>query len=313
MLYLQQSPKGAGGLLKSLDLNHLTVFTKIVESGNLTRTAHVLGVPKSKVSRILSQLERDLGVQLIHRTTRHLQLTDMGQRFYEKCQGPLAGLEAAAAHLRENTDDIQGRIRLTAAQDLGSTLLPGPIDEFSRRYPKIQFQVILSQESLNLVQESIDIAIRVGELKDSRFKAHKIADVSLILVASPRYLETHAPLATLSDLEKAPCLGFEALKGRGWVFRNGKEKRSFKIEPAVMTNNPEFNLKLALKGRGVALLPDYICRESLQSGSLVHLFKNWKGDRVPVSLVFPYQKQMPVHVRKFADFLLSRLKTDLSS
>lgn len=299
--------------MKSLDLNHLVVFTKIVESGNLTRTAHVLGVPKSKVSRILSQLEKDLGVQLIHRTTRHLQLTDMGRRFYEKCQGPLAGLEAAAAHLKENATDIQGRIRLTAAQDLGSTLLPGPLDEFSRLYPKIQFEVILSQESLNLVQESIDVAIRVGELKDSRFKAHKVADVSLILVASPRFLEAQNPPATLSDLTKVPCLGFEALKGRGWVFRNGKEKRSFKIEPAVMTNNPEFNLRLALKGRGVALIPDFICREALQSGSLVHLFKNWKGDSVPISLVFPYQRQMPIHVRRFADFLLTRLKTDLNA
>ncbi|HRO67281.1 MAG TPA: LysR family transcriptional regulator [Pseudobdellovibrionaceae bacterium] len=299
--------------MADLDLNHLTVFMKIVESGNFTRAARALEVPKSKVSRTLSQLEKDLGVQLIHRTTRHFQLTDIGRGFYERCRGPLAGLEAATVDLKESLSEIQGRIRLTSAQDLGSTLLPGPVNEFSRLYPKIQFEVILSQESLNLIRESIDIAVRLGELRDSGCKAHKIGHVSLILVASPQFLESHSSLTDLSDLENAPCLGFEALKSRGWVFRNGKEKRALKILPAVSTNNPEFTLRLALKGLGVALLPDYICRDFLQTGALAHLFKDWKGETVPVSLVFPYRKRMPVHVRKFADFLLARLKSSLDS
>lgn len=297
--------------IKNIDLNHLNVFTKIVESGNLTRAAQILGLPKSRVSRILSQLERDLGVQLIHRTTRHLQTTEIGRQFYERCKTPLTGLEEATAQLTENSKELQGRIRLTAAQDFGSALLAAPIDEFSRLYPNIQFEVILSQESLNLVQESIDIAIRIGRLKDSGLKAHKLAEVSLILVASPLLLEHRPALTQIEDLVNYPCLGFQAFSSRGWTFRNGKEKRTLKVSPDLISNNPEFNLKLAVRGRGIALLPDYICKDHLQSGTLIHLLKNWRGEPVPIHLVFPYQKQMPHHVRRFADFLLTRLKAAL--
>lgn len=296
-----------------LDLNHLTVFAKIVESGNLTRAAKVLDLPKSRVSRILSQLEKDLGVQLIHRTTRNLQLTEIGRQFYERCKGPLAGLEDAARNLCMNSKEIQGRIRLTSAQDFASSLLVGPIDEFSRLYPKVQFDVLLSQEPLDLIRESIDLAIRIGPLKDSGLKAIKVAEVSLILVASPQFLEKWTSMNSIDDLTHTPTLGFEALKGRGWTFRNGREKRTFKIDCSMTTNNPDFNLRLCLRGRGIALLPDYLCQDHLKSGSLVHLFKSWKGESVPISLVYPYQKQMPAHIRRFADFLMARLKAALAT
>ncbi|MBX2988369.1 MAG: LysR family transcriptional regulator [Bdellovibrionaceae bacterium] len=294
-----------------MDLNHLSVFVKIAETGSLTKAAQALGQPKSRVSRILSSLERDLKVQLIHRTTRHLQLTDIGKRFYEHCKGPLAGLEEAARDLSDCTQEVQGRIRLTAAHDVGAMLLPPIIDDFSRLYPRVEFEIILAQESLNLVRDSIDIAIRIGQLKDSSLKSHRVADLMLILVASPGFLESHPVPNQLSDLGVLPCLGFEAVRGKGWTFTNGREKRTLRVDHAIVANNPEFILKVALRGRGVALLPDILCRDHLQNGKLVHLFRSWHGEPVPINLIFPYQKQMPHHVRRFMDFLLNRLRASL--
>lgn len=290
------------------DLNHLVVFEKIAETGSLTKAAQSLNLPKSRVSRILSSLERDLGVQLIHRTTRHLQLTDLGRRFYSNSQGPLTGLIEAARDLSECNNEIMGLIRMTAAEDFGLSLLPPLIDEFNRLYPKVSFEVVLAQESLNLVQESIDVAVRIGALKDSRMKAQKVGDIQMILVASPEFVETRAPMNQLSDLLNAPCLGFSVTQNRGWTFTNGREKKTLKIEPLISSNNPGFALKLALRGRGIALVPDYLCHDHLKNGQLVHLFRSWRGEQVPVSLVFPYQKQLPPHVRRFADFLIGKLR-----
>ncbi len=297
--------------LEKIDLNHLAVFAKIAESGSLTKAAQNLGQPKSRVSRILSALEKDLGVQLIHRTTRYLQLTDIGQRFYDHCRGPLAGLEEATRDLSNCTEEIQGKIRITAAQDFGLALLPMMIDEFSRLYPKVFFDVNLSQESLNLVQESIDIAVRFGPLKDSGLKVHKVGDIHLALVATPEFLSSRPPLNQLSDLVEAPCLCFEASRQKGWSFTNGRERKMIKIKPALTSNNPDFLLKMALRSRGVALLPDYLCREALKSGRLVGLFKTWRSEGIQVSLVFPYQKQLPQHLRRFTDFLLHQMGTAL--
>lgn len=299
-----------GVLLKTpqFDLNHLLVFGKIAETGSLTKAAQSLNLPKSRVSRILSSLERDLGVQLIHRTTRHLQLTDLGRRFYNHSQGPLTGLIEAARDLSECNDEIMGLIRMTAAEDFGMALLPGLVDEFTRLYPKVSFEILLAQESLNLVQESIDVAIRIGALKDSRMKAQKIADINLILAASPAFIESRPPMNHLSDLLNVPCIGFSTLQNRGWTFTNGREKKTVKVEPTITSNNPSFALRLALRGRGVALLPDYLCHEPLKGGQLAHLFRSWRSEQVPVSLVFPYQKQLPPHVRRFADFLIGKLR-----
>lgn len=293
--------------MKSFDLNHLTVFTKIVETGSLTKAAKTLQQPKSRVSRILSNLERDLGVELIHRTTRHLQLTEIGKRFYERCRGPLTGLEEAARDLEDCTTEVQGHIRVTAAQDFGNTLLAPMIDEFQRSYPKVTMDLLLTQESLNLVEQSIDLAIRLGALKDSGLKAHKVADLNILLVASPVWLEANPTLHQLEDLEKVECLGFLPF-GSKWTFQNGREKKVLKITSRLSTNNPELILQFALRAKGPALLPDYLCRSHLQAGSLVPLFKSWKGSSAPIHLVFPYQKQMPQHVRRFADYLIPKIR-----
>lgn len=297
--------------MKSFDLNHLGVFVKIVETGSLTKAAQALQQPKSRVSRILANLERDLGVELIHRTTRHLQLTEIGKRFYERCRGPLSGLEEAARDIEDCTQEVQGHIRMTAAQDFGNTLLAPMIDEFQRIYPEVTMDLLLTQDSLNLIEQSIDLAIRLGSLKDSGLKAHKVGELGINLAVSPVWLERNAPLNHLEDLEGVDCLGFIPFQNK-WTFHNGKEKKTIKVKSRLSTNNPEVSLQFALRARGPALLPDYLCRSHMQSGALVPLFKTWKGVTAPIHLVFPYQKQMPQHVRRFADFLIPKIKAQFS-
>lgn len=294
-----------------MDLNHLIVFVKIVETGSLTKAAVALKQPKSRVSRTLSSLERDLGAELIHRTTRHLQLTDIGRRFFDRCRGPLSGLEEAARDIANCSQEIQGHIRLTAAQDFGNHLMAPIVDEFLGAFPRVSIDLLLTQEPLNLIEQSIDLAIRIGNLKDSSFKALRVAELGMLLVAHPGWVERHTSVNHLDDLEKVDCVGFLPY-GQKWTFQNGKEKRTIRIHSRVATNSPDLALQFALDGKGPAILPSFICRKHLQAGSLTGLFRSWKGPAGAVHLVFPYQRQMPPHVRRFADFIVPRIRAQLS-
>lgn len=294
--------------MEQLDLNQIRTFVKLVQSGSFTKAAEVLRQPKSRVSRRLAALEKDLGVQLIYRTTRQFQLTETGRTYYERAQGLIDGLESLSLEVNEATTEVSGVIRVTASDDMGLKYLPIILDEFSKLYPRIRFEIVLSQAYVDLVKESVDVALRIGALKDSSLRVRKVGFLKNILVATPGFLERYRGWEDLEQLESVPFVGMPNM-AKIEVLR-GHEGKKFKFNPNLtfIANNPAMLLELALLGKGVALVPEFLCSEHIRYGRLTHLHKNLRGQEIPVSIVTPEQKEVSLKVKKFSEFLSRRMK-----
>ncbi|WP_413575457.1 LysR family transcriptional regulator [Bdellovibrio sp. HCB290] len=294
--------------MEQLDLNQIRTFVKLVQAGSFTKAAEVLHQPKSRVSRRLAALERDLGIQLVYRTTRQFQLTDAGRAYYERSRGLVEGLESLSAELSEEIADVSGWLRITASDDLGVLHLPDILAEFSKQHPRVRYEVLLSQAYVDLVKESIDVAVRIGVLKDSSLRVKKVSTLKSILVASPGFLERYRQAEELDNISTLPflSLGSQA-KLELWRVSDGK-KMTFKIEPVFLANNPNMVLQMALQGRGIGLVPEFIAAEHIRSGRLLHIHRGLRGQEIPVSLVSPEQKEVSLKTKKFMDFAAKRLK-----
>lgn len=284
--------------MEQFDLNQIRIFVKLVQAGSFTKTAEILHQPKSRVSRRLAALEKELGVQLIYRTTRQFQLTEMGRVYFERAQGLVEGLESLSSEISEATAEVSGVIKLTAPDDMGIKILPAILDDFSKQFPQVKFDVRLSQAYVDLVKESIDVAVRIGSLKDSSLRARKVGTVRDILVANPGFLERHRNWEDLGQLSTLPFL----------VMTTKPKLKVLRGNEVFISNNPAMMVELALLGRGIAWAPEFLCAEHLRSGRLVHIHKNLRGPEVPVNIVMPEQKEVSLKMKKFTEFLSKRLK-----
>lgn len=294
--------------MKQLDLNQIRIFVKLVQTGSFTKTAEQLHQPKSRVSRRLAALEKELGVQLIYRTTRQFQLTETGRSFFERAQGLIEGLESLSTEISETTTEVSGVIKLTAPDDLGIKILPPILDDFSKAYPQVRFEIVLSQAYVDLVKESIDVAIRIGALKDSSLRARKVGSVKNIFVATPGFLERHRNWEDIEELIKLPFVGMASMpKLEVWKGNDGK-KIILKPKISLSSNNPAMMVELAILGKGLAFAPEFLCADYLRSGRLIHVHKNLRGQETPVSVITPEQKEPSQKIKKFTEFLSKRLK-----
>lgn len=293
--------------MEQFDLNQIRNYVRLVQAGSFTKAAQILKQPKSRVSRHLASLERELGLQLVYRTTRQFQLTETGKVFYERARGLIEGLEALSTELVETTSEVSGLIKITTADDIGVKQLPPILEEFSRLYPQVRFELLLTQSYVDLVKESVDVALRVGHLKDSNLRVRKVGAVKNIFVATPGLLERHRHWEDLDSLESLPFVGMSTMKIEFWKGSDGK-KHSIKPAMSFTSNNPGFLLEMALLGKGVAFIPEFLCTPYLQSGRLVHMHKSVRGAEVPISLITPEQKEVSLKIKKFTEFAGRKLK-----
>jgi DNA-binding transcriptional LysR family regulator len=290
-----------------MDLNQILIFIKVVETGSFTRAAELLKQPKSRVSRRLAALEKSLGTQLIYRTTRQMQLTETGKDYFRRCLPLIQDLESVNNAMTTHSEEISGILRVTAPEDYGKIILAPLIDDFIKKHPKIKVEVILSGAYLDLVQESIDIAIRIGHLKDASMKSKRLASISSILVASPSFLEKNHPITKPEHLANVSCLSLRFGAKNQWRLLKEKQDMRVKIQGPIIANSPEFIYHLALLGRGVGLVPLFLCESSLQSGVLVQVLKGWTSESAPVHILTPAQKDIPLKTKAFMDFAADRL------
>lgn len=294
--------------MEQLDLNQIRIFVKLVQTGSFTKTAALLRQPKSRISRRLASLEKELGVQLIYRTTRQFQLTEMGRSYYERAQGLIEGLESLSTEISDATAEISGLIKLTASEDMGIKLLPTILDEFQKLYPQIRFEIVLSQTYIDLVRESIDLAFRIGALKDSSLRAKKISSVKNVFVATPGFLERHRNWDDFAALGELPFISMKiSPKLEVWKGADGK-RMIIKPNTIFTANNPAMMVELALLGKAFAFVPEFLCLDYIRSGRLVHIHKHLRSYETPVSVVVPEQKETPLKIKKFIEFSSKRLK-----
>lgn len=285
-----------------MNLNDVSLFIRIVETGSFTSAAESLGIQKSTISRRIATLEDDLGVRLLQRTTRKLKLTDDGEDLFARCQPLINELESAKDYLSATQDDPRGRLRITMPSDLGVFMMNEVVCTFMQRYPKINLEVELSTRVVDLIEEGIDLAIRVGELADSSLIARKIATISRGLFATPAYLRKNGTPKTPEDLTGHSCFGI--LKPvLQWEFENWDEP--IEIRGQLKANSIGFLRELLLRDMGIARMPRMYCHPSVLSGELVEVLPDYKSPPFEVNAIYPSKRHLNPKVRLFIDHMMS--------
>lgn len=286
-------------------------FVKVVVTGSFTKAADLLGVPKSTVSNKVAQLERELGVTLMTRTTRKLKLTDVGEEFFRKAEHGVSQLQAAGEEAAQAQKAPVGTLRITGPGELLTFAeVTGAIAEYRTRYQNVKVELDFSDRFVDLVAEGYDIAIRAGDLADSGLMAKKIGSSCMILVASDRYLKNAQALRNPRDLTKHACLRrMDPPSDDIWALQSRQGKRVQIQIPTSLSSNSFSALKsLALAGQGIALLPDTLCLKERSEKKLIRVLPDWATSDVPLHLVFPGQRFSSPKVREMLPLLEKSLQ-----
>jgi len=295
---------------RPLDLNEIAIFSCVAEEESLTRAARRLGLPKSTVSRKITALEDHLRARLLHRTPRRVQLTDVGRALHLEARTALAQLGDAAERVTEHGDALRGRVRISAPNDFGVTVLSGVLCEFARRYPEIALEIDFTDRAVDLTQEGFDFAVRVGPLLDPSLVARQVGAIRGHLVASPAYAKRHALPTTPQELSAHPYIEFCATPPYHGIVRLHGPAASMidvPVNATLRANSLVLVRDAVLSGLGIGRLPTYLGGQLVTSGHLVHVLpEHWTGER-PIYLVHTGRRLLPARVTLVLDFLATHI------
>lgn len=291
---------------ETVDLNDIPIFLKVVETGSFTAAARALGLPKTTVSRRVARLEEAIAVRLIQRTTRSLSLTDAGRRYYRESSDAFAALEEANQRTVDAQQEPSGTIRLSGPAD--PEFLADIVSDFLAAYPKVRMEVVLTDQSLNLVEEGIDVAIRAGQLADSTLVARKLAPSRRVFVASPDYLDRAGVPKTLSDLVNHDCVIFgSSIEGAAWLVDGADGPEMVPVRGRVAVNTMRFAVRAAVGGLGIALIPSPMAARDVESGGLRMVLRDSEPPHGGLYALYPSARHMPLAVKVFVDFVAERM------
>ena len=289
------------------DLNDLALFAHVVTQQGFSAASRHLGIPKSRLSRRISQLEERLGVRLLQRSSRRLLLTGVGREFYERCQATVAAGDEAFDVLRQATSQPQGLLRVSCPFTLAQFWLTPLIPAFMRACPGVRLQLEVSNRRVDPMQENIDVVLRVRRppFEDSSLVARPLGSTVDVLLASPALLaQLGAPLG-LADLAAWPVLSLPAENDRyRWTLERGAQVQEFGFTPHFVTDDMFALRHLAEQGMGLALLPAIMCRDALADGRLVRVCGDWACAPSEIQAAFASRRGMLPAVRAFIDHLL---------
>lgn len=290
------------------DLNSINVFIEVVKTKSFSAAARNLKVQKSTISRKIAALEDLMGIQLINRTTRQVIPTRLGKKYFDQVQIHLAEIQKSTLEIQNQSDEIQGHVKITAPIDLGSMLLPPVIADFKKQYPQVKVEVLLEDKIVDFVADNIDIAIRAGKLVDSSLKLKKIRAGQFGLFSSPIYLK-NLNLKHPKDISTLDTINFIRPAGDfDWCITNGDQRIRIKTKSDLKINHLETIREILKNGWGISLLPTLICQEYVKAGKLIHLFPNWHAERTELSMLYSNSKFLSPAVKLLLDFLYEKLK-----
>ncbi|MGM8061398.1 LysR family transcriptional regulator [Vogesella indigofera] len=293
------------------DLNDLYFFAKVVEHGGFMAAARQIGVPKSRLSRRVAELEAQLGVRLLQRTTRRLALTEVGQAYFGHCQAMLAEAEAAQEAIARATDVPRGLVRVSCPDLLAQSLLAPLLPEFMAQYPEVRILLEVTGRRVDLINDGIDVALRVRlRLEDSAsIVARLLGQSPSFLVASPALLAERGLPQHPSELASWPALVMSRPDGRGEWTMHDEVGQLYSVQlasPRLMTDNLVVLAQAAIDGCGVAALPVLVCQQALADGRLRRLLPNFSMPGGILHLAFTGRRHLVPAVRVFVDFLVER-------
>ena len=288
--------------------DELQAFVAVIECGSISAAAEQGGQTPSAISRTLSRLESKLGTTLINRTTRRMDLTEEGRFFFERAKAILQQMEDLEEHLSQHHQTPSGRLRVNAALPFMLHAIVPWVGEFRALYPQIQLELNTNDLIIDLLEQSTDVAIRIGDLVDSSLHARSLGCSPLNLLASPEYLERHGTPTRVEDLAQHTLIGFTQTETLNhWPLRHAEGDR-WLIRPTLTASSGETVRALALAGEGIVCLSHFMTHEDIRSGRLkVILGEANSGYRQPINAVYYRNSQLALRIQCFLDFIQHKL------
>ncbi len=289
-------------------LAEMSALCAVVESGSITAAAARMDIAKSAVSRRLRDLESRLGVELFHRTTRHLTPTDTGSAFYERARRVLDDLDDAEASTAHEHVAVSGRLRAAVPASFGAMHVGPALGAFAERHPHVQLDLDVSDRHSDLVAEGIDVALRISRLQDSTLIARRLAPIRYVACAAPAYLERRGAPASPADLARHDCLTYSGMaKPHVWhyVTDDGVEAEA-RVGVQMRADNGEFLREAALCGMGITCAPTFMVCRHLEAGTLVPVLTDCEWRSAQLHAVWPQTRHLSARVRAFVEFFAER-------
>jgi len=289
-------------------LTSMAVFKRAVDDGSFAAAARHFGISPEMAGTHVRSLETHLGVRLLNRTTRRLHLTEVGSSYYARCTSILADIDEAEAEASSQQAAPRGLLRIAAPVTFGVRHLAPAISTYLMRYPEVTVEVVVSDRFVNLIEEGIDLAIRIGELQESSLIARRLTAAHLIACAAPAYLHRAGRPAVPRDLTQHACLIYtETSMPTTWRFESADgQNETVNVSGPISSTNAEFIHQLALAGHGVVLAPSFTVGVDIAEGRLTALLTDWRSRSLPIHALYPHRPLLSAKVRSFVDFLAER-------
>ena len=290
----------------------MAVFKRAVEDGSFAAAARRFGISAEMVGNHVRALETHLGVRLLNRTTRRLHLTEVGSSYYARCTSILADIDEAEAEAGSLQAKPRGLLRIAAPVTFGVRRLAPAVSAYMTHYPEVTLELVVSDRFVNLIEEGLDMAIRIGPLEESSLIVRRLTTARLVACASPAYLLRAGRPETPSDLTRHACLIYtETGEPTRWRFQDpdGRDE-TVHVSGPVASSNPELVRQLALAGHGVILCPNFSVDVDIAEGRLTALLTNWRAREIPIHVLYPHRSLLSTKVRSFVDFLAERFRPD---
>jgi LysR family transcriptional regulator, regulator for bpeEF and oprC len=286
----------------------LEAFLAVVRSGSFTRAAELMGSEKAAVSRMVTRLESDLGVQLLLRSTRSLSMTDAGRTLFERGTAIVGSFAETRELLQQENAEPRGTLRLTAGEEFGQLAVSQWIGKYLQTYPSLRVEAVFTNRIMDVVNDGFDVAVRVGDLPDSTLKAARLGSITYGLYASRSYLELNAAPESVSDLPQRDFIHFGASMPHTLDLLNAKDFASTTVTPRLTVNNNLAVRDAVARGLGIGMLPCFQAAPLIAAGVLCQVLEGWTRKPAPVHLVYPDLRYMPRKLRLFIDLATAEFR-----
>lgn len=289
---------------KNMKVEQEKLFIEVATALNLSKAAQNLSISASAVSKQIKSIEAQLGQALVIRSSRALRLTDAGEAYLQTCIQVQDARDGFKEQLAEMDGEIKGKIRVTCPPVYATHVLIPILKQFSEKHPDVYFHIDTNYQNVDIVSKSFDLAIRLGKLEDSSLIAKKLNDVKLYLCCSRDYAEKLGEISSINDLSGAKFIIVEGFELRQSIINQYFSALKIAEDKMVLTtNDTRVHLDSVAAGMGISVLPDYLVQKLIDSGDLVHLFPKLTLASLPLNILYPGQKKMPLRVRKFIDYI----------
>jgi DNA-binding transcriptional LysR family regulator len=295
----------------TIKLDDMRLFAKVAEQKSFTRAADLLGLPKQTLSRRVLELERSLGVQLLHRTTRRMQLSEAGAAYAERCAEIVRSADDANRSVSETAETPRGTLRITADPVFGDAFLADLVVDYAKRWPEVRLDVVLTRRRVDLLEEGFDLAFRIGHVDDPSISGKRLGPARVRFCASPRYVSRHGAPAGPDDLAEHACLvvASDGVPAR-WPLPGPRGPRLVPITGRMTVSSFAMARRAALAGLGIALFPEFACAEDLRKKRLVPVLGGARVEVGAVWLLHVTRHFVPVRIRAFVDLARARFSRD---